>query len=76
MAKLTSADRKRLPAKDFAGPNRSWPVNDKTHARVAKAYASKEEHAGKLSPAMKAKIDRKADAKLKGVRSTVHNRKY
>jgi len=64
MAKLSTKDRKKLPAKDFAGPGRSYPVEDKAHARNAKARASEMAAKGKLSAAEKAKIDRKADAKL------------
>lgn len=32
---LTSADRKKIPAKKFAGPNRSFPIENKAHARAA-----------------------------------------
>jgi len=35
MAKLTSKQRNKLPASKFAGPNRSFPVNDANHARAA-----------------------------------------
>lgn len=35
MARLTSTQRKALPAKTFAGPNRSFPIPDKGHARAA-----------------------------------------
>lgn len=35
MAKLTAAARKRIPTSSFAGPDRSYPVNDKNHARNA-----------------------------------------
>lgn len=35
MAKLTTSKRASLPKKDFAGPGRSFPVNDKNHARAA-----------------------------------------
>lgn len=38
MAKLTKAQRDRLPKSTFCGPNRSFPVPDMTHVRVAKAY--------------------------------------
>ncbi len=61
MAKLTAKARNALPAKSFAGPSRSYPIEDKAHARNAKARAS--EYA---SSAMKAKIDRAADKVLKG----------
>ena len=35
MAKLTAKQRKALPASDFAGPNRSYPVENAGHARAA-----------------------------------------
>jgi hypothetical protein len=60
MAKLTTKARNALPDSAFAGPNRSYPIEDKSHARNAKARAA--QHA---SQALKAKIDRKADAKLR-----------
>lgn len=40
MAKLTSRKRNNLPASDFAGPDRSYPVNDMSHARNALARVS------------------------------------
>jgi hypothetical protein len=64
MAKLTSKARKKLPAKEFAGPDRSYPVNDRAHAANAKARASQMEKAGKLSESSKAKIDAKANKVL------------
>lgn len=64
MAKLTTKVRNALPAGKFAGPDRSYPVNDKSHARNAKARASEMEHKGKLSPASKARIDSKANKVL------------
>lgn len=64
MAKLSSSARKKLPASAFAGPNRSYPVENKSHARNAKARASQQYNAGRLSGSAKAAIDRKADRKL------------
>ena len=40
MAKLTAAKRNALPAKTFAGPDRSFPVNDMSHARNALSRVS------------------------------------
>ena len=37
--KLTSADRNDLPSSDFAGPDRSFPINDPNHARAALSMA-------------------------------------
>jgi hypothetical protein len=64
MAKLTAKKRKALPKGDFAGPDRSYPVNDKAHARNAKTRASEMEHKGKLSKSGEARIDAKADKVL------------
>jgi len=65
MSRLTSKARKALPAKDFAGPGRSYPVNDRSRAANAKARASQMVKTGKLSPSAKTKIDAKANAVLK-----------
>lgn len=35
MAKLSKSERAALPASKFAGPNRSFPVNDPNHAKAA-----------------------------------------
>lgn len=40
MAKLTTEARKKIPAKDFAGPDKSYPIEDASHARNALARAS------------------------------------
>jgi hypothetical protein len=64
VAKLTTAARKKLPESDFALPGRRYPVEDKAHARDAKARASQAVHSGHLSATEKAKVDRKADAVL------------
>jgi hypothetical protein len=66
MAKLETATRNKLPTKDFAEPEkRAYPVEDKAHARNAKARASQAVNAGRMSKAEEAKIDKKADAVLK-----------
>lgn len=36
MARLTAAARKKLPKSTFAGPNRSFPIPDRSHAIAAK----------------------------------------
>lgn len=64
MSKLTTKKRNDLPAVEFAGPNRSYPIPDKAHAVNAKARATEQEEAGKLSPAMAKKIRAKANKKL------------
>lgn len=69
MARLSAAKRRTLPKRDFAGPGRSYPVNDAAHARNAKARASEMRKKGRLSKAAEARIDRLADRKLKSTRS-------
>jgi len=65
MAKLTTRERKDLPSSDFALSGRRYPIEDKAHARDAKARASQQYDKGRLSADQKAKVDRKADAVLK-----------
>jgi hypothetical protein len=62
MAKLKAAARNALPASDFAGPNRSFPIEDRAHAANAKARVANR------SPALKARVDAKADKVLKAKR--------
>lgn len=62
--KLNAAARKAIPASKFAGPDRSYPVNDKAHAANAKARATQMVEKGKLSPAAAAKIRAKANKVL------------
>ncbi len=66
MAKLSAKTRKSLPKSVFAGPDRSYPVPDASHAANAKARASQAVNSGRMSPAQKAKIDSKANKVLKG----------
>ncbi len=66
MAKLTTAKKKAEPKSDFGLPKeRKYPMPDASHARNAKARASKEKNDGKLSAADKKKIDSKANKVLK-----------
>jgi hypothetical protein len=63
--KLTAKKRKALPKSQFAGPSRSYPVPDKSHAGNAKARASQAYKAGRISKSQKQKIDAKANRVLK-----------
>jgi len=63
MAKLTSKQRKALPSKSFAGPDRSYPINDPNHARNALARVSQFG-----TPALKAKVRSKVKAKFPGIK--------
>lgn len=61
MAKLNAAARKKIPKAQFGIPSKapgpgSYPMPDAAHAKNAKARASQF-----ASPAMKAKIDAKAN---------------
>jgi hypothetical protein len=64
MSKLTTEARKKLPKSAFALPGGRYPVEDKAHARDAKARASQSYNSGHLDAADKTKVDRKADAVL------------
>lgn len=55
MAKLSTDARKKLPSSDFGGPGRSYPMPDRSHAANAKSRVANK------SPALKAKVDAKAD---------------
>jgi hypothetical protein len=63
MAKLTAAKRNALPSSVFAGPDRSYPVPDASHARNALARAS--QHA---SPELKAKIRAKVHRRFPNIK--------
>ena len=66
MAELKAKTRNKLPAKKFAEPGkRAYPIEDKPHARNAKARASQAVKAGRMSKTEKGEIDKKADAVLK-----------
>jgi hypothetical protein len=65
MAKLTTKDRKQVPATEFGEPGkRAYPMPDKAHAANAKARATQMVKKGKLSESEKKEIDAKANKKL------------
>ena len=65
MAELKEKVRDKLAKGDFGLPkDRKYPVEDKPHARNAKARASEEYNKGNLSAAKKSEIDKKADREL------------
>ena len=67
MTTLTTKKRKAIPKSEFALPEkRAYPIEDKAHARNAKARAAEEFLKGNLSSAERAQIDRKADELLGG----------
>jgi hypothetical protein len=72
MTKLSSAARKGLPTRDFAGPARSFPVEDDSHAREAISGATRSERAGNISAGEEDSIKAKARAKLRDTRPKDH----
>lgn len=64
MAKLTAAARKAIPTSKFAGPDRSYPIEDRAHAANAKARATQMVKAGKLSSSTAARIRARANKVL------------
>ena len=65
MAKLTTKKRKAIPTKSFAGPNRSYPINDASHARNALARVS--QHG---TPALKARVRGAVRRKYPGIKQS------
>jgi hypothetical protein len=63
MSKLNAKRRNALPAKSFAGPDRSYPIPDASHARNALARVSQHGTA-----ALKAKVRAKVHAKFPGIK--------
>lgn len=55
MAALTSSARNALPSADFAGPDRSFPIEDASHARNALSRA----HFAPNPAAIRAKVHAK-----------------
>ena len=66
MPKLSTAQRKKLPKKDFAGPGRSFPIPDKAHAIAAERLVGRAVKAGHITQDQANKIKRMAKAKAKG----------
>jgi hypothetical protein len=64
MSKLSASSRKSLSGKEFAGPDRSFPIEDADHAKAAILDAPAAERAGSITAAERETIDRKAEAKL------------
>jgi hypothetical protein len=62
MAKLTTETRNKIPTKSFAGPDRSYPIEDASHARNALSRVS--QHG---SPELKEKVRAKVHAKYPSI---------
>jgi len=57
MSKLTSKERSSLPDKDFAGPDRSFPIDTENRARNALARVAQ------FHPELKARVTAKVHKK-------------
>lgn len=64
MSTLTTAQRRRIPASKFAGPDRSYPVEDASHAANAKGRAKQQLNKGNLSSSQYRRIVAKANRVL------------
>jgi hypothetical protein len=61
---LTVAQRARMPKREFAGPNKSFPDYDRKHQRLAISGATRSYHAGNISKSTEERIQAKERAKL------------
>lgn len=62
MAKLSAAQRRKLPKSSFGVPGRrAYPMPDRAHAANAKARAAQQVAKGNLSVSAKAAVDAKAN---------------
>lgn len=68
MAKLSAGKRRSMPKGQFAGPGKSFPVNDKTHQRLAVSGATRSYNAGNISKSEEQRIKAKARGLLDGVK--------
>ena len=66
MAKLYAPDRKKMKKSEFAGPGKSFPINDPAHERLAISGATRSERAGNISESEAERIKAKARGKLYG----------
>lgn len=66
MAKLTAKARSKIPGREFAGPGRSFPIEDKAHAVAAERLVGRSVAAGNLTLEQAQRIRAKAAAKLRG----------
>lgn len=64
MTKLTADERKRLKPKQFAGPDRSFPIENKSHAEAALRDAPRALHVGHITKSQESHIVREARHKL------------
>jgi len=68
VGKLSAGKRRTMPKGQFAGPGKSFPVNDKTHQRLAISGATRSYNAGNISKSEEKRIKAKARGLLDGVK--------
>lgn len=71
MTALTAATRNALPASSFAGPARSFPIENPDHAMAALRLVGRAQAAGHITSEQAAHIRNKAHAML-----AAHNNSY
>jgi hypothetical protein len=67
MDKLSAGTRNRMPSSQFAGKNKSFPVNDPVHQRMAISGATRSFNAGNISKGTENRIKGKARGLLDGI---------
>ena len=67
MAKLTTKARNAIKSSNFAGPHRSYPIEDRAHAANALARVSQFG-----SPALKAEVRAKVHSRYPGMGGAGH----
>lgn len=73
MARLTAADRRRIPPSEYGLPKqKAYPIEDRGHAIDAKARATEEERRGDITPSQRDEIDHRADAMLARAKNPEH----
>lgn len=73
MSVLSSKARDDLQANQFALPGGRFPITDLVHARAALSGAPRAEHAGNISAAEEATVERKANAFLTAHEGAAHH---
>lgn len=63
--KLTAKSRDKLKSSQFAGPDRSYPIQDRAHAINAKARATQQFEKGNISKSVEEHILGAANRKLR-----------
>lgn len=75
MTILTAEKRKNMPGSSFGMPkSKGFPMNDKTHDRMAISGATRSYNVGKISKSTEERLKAEARAKLAGKRKSLYDR--